>query len=239
MIRHYTHQIREMGTPDGYDTEIPERLHRHYVKNPYRQTSGVNATPEMIIRLLRKETWAELRAKLIRAGLIEEKRHRGQEYNDSDEESNDEEDTGIVQLRSHGLAELDGEGVYVRHKECRMHRLSPVLEIADRPTRRRVLGTEIKATHHAPDFIDALHRYLDTINDQLRYQVNQNSEFAIFHRFKLHQTRLPFAPLLKLKVDTVRAHPGTLDSYGYTARKSYFDCVLITMFHQSEGIQRK
>ncbi|CCO32307.1 hypothetical protein BN14_06364 [Rhizoctonia solani AG-1 IB] len=229
--------IREMGTPDGYDTEIPERLHRHYVKNPYRQTSGVNATPEMIIRLLRKETWAELCAKLVRAGLIGEKKRRGQEYKDSDEESNDEEDTGVVQLRSHGLTELDGEGVYVRHKERRVHRLSPVLEIADRPTRRRVLGAEIKATHHAPDFIDALHRYLDTINDQLRYQVNENSEFAVFHRFKLHQTRLPFAPLLKLKVDTVRAHPGTLDKYGYTARKPYFDCVLIAMFQQSEGIQ--
>ncbi|KAG8686921.1 hypothetical protein FRC08_012267, partial [Ceratobasidium sp. 394] len=32
MLGHYTHSIRELGTPDGYNTESPEHLHVVYVK---------------------------------------------------------------------------------------------------------------------------------------------------------------------------------------------------------------
>ncbi|KAG8695901.1 hypothetical protein FRC11_001120 [Ceratobasidium sp. 423] len=37
---HWTLQIHEYGSADNYDTEIPECLHWHYVKNPYHQCTA-------------------------------------------------------------------------------------------------------------------------------------------------------------------------------------------------------
>ncbi|KAF8595607.1 hypothetical protein BDV93DRAFT_418922, partial [Ceratobasidium sp. AG-I] len=55
MISHYTHSTREMGTPDGYNTEGPECLHKDYVKFYYPFTSRVNAEPQLALLLQRQE----------------------------------------------------------------------------------------------------------------------------------------------------------------------------------------
>ncbi|KAG8720797.1 hypothetical protein FRC08_018133 [Ceratobasidium sp. 394] len=39
MLSHYARSIRELGTPDGYNTEVPERLHIQYAKIPWRASS--------------------------------------------------------------------------------------------------------------------------------------------------------------------------------------------------------
>lgn len=41
MLRHYTHSIRRLGTPDGYNTEGPEHLHIEYCKIPWRASNKV------------------------------------------------------------------------------------------------------------------------------------------------------------------------------------------------------
>ena len=64
MLTHYAHCTREMGTPDGYDTEGPERLHKDYVKFFYPFTSRVNAIPQMVVLLQRQEAWGLLQCKL-------------------------------------------------------------------------------------------------------------------------------------------------------------------------------
>jgi hypothetical protein len=39
MLGHYTHSIRELGTPDGYNTESPEHLHIIYAKRGWRASN--------------------------------------------------------------------------------------------------------------------------------------------------------------------------------------------------------
>ncbi|CUA75367.1 Leucine--tRNA ligase [Rhizoctonia solani] len=227
MASHWTHQIRQLGTPDGYDTEITERLHRHAVKNPYHQTSKVNAIPQMILRLQRKETWAEARAKFVRAGLVPEIKLRDrQEDGGEDSISDDERDVADTEGAENDQAPGTNlvNGGY--HKDRLVHRLSPRLNIASRPTYYKIPGSEIMRLHGAPGFMDALHEYLDTLDPVLRYQVTENSFFALWHRFKLHQPKLPFAPLLKPRVETIRANPARTDDNGRVIRKPYFDCVL-------------
>lgn len=51
ILRHYTHFTREMGTPDGYTTETPERLHKDYIKFSYLASNGVVPEPQMITNL--------------------------------------------------------------------------------------------------------------------------------------------------------------------------------------------
>ncbi|EUC53469.1 hypothetical protein RSOL_002760 [Rhizoctonia solani AG-3 Rhs1AP] len=55
MISHYMHLIRELGTPDGYNTETSERLHIDFAKLGYRASNKVNATKQMALYIQRLE----------------------------------------------------------------------------------------------------------------------------------------------------------------------------------------
>ncbi|CUA69803.1 Protein transport protein Sec61 subunit alpha [Halocynthia roretzi] [Rhizoctonia solani] len=55
MISHYVHLIRELGTPDGYNTETSERLHIDFAKLGYRASNKVNATKQMALYIQRLE----------------------------------------------------------------------------------------------------------------------------------------------------------------------------------------
>lgn len=54
-IRHYTHNIRMLGTADGYNTELPERLHINFAKQGYRASNRKNYIEQMITWLRRQE----------------------------------------------------------------------------------------------------------------------------------------------------------------------------------------
>jgi hypothetical protein len=41
MMGHYSHSIRELGTPDGYNSEVPEHLHIKYAKDPWRDRINI------------------------------------------------------------------------------------------------------------------------------------------------------------------------------------------------------
>lgn len=58
MISHYAHLIRQLGTPDGYNTETSERLHIDFAKMGYRASNRVNATKQMALYIQRMEAIA-------------------------------------------------------------------------------------------------------------------------------------------------------------------------------------
>ncbi|KAG9078818.1 hypothetical protein FRC06_008153, partial [Ceratobasidium sp. 370] len=55
MMQHYTHLIRQLGTPDGYNTETSERLHIDFAKSGYRASNRVNPLKQMALYLQRVE----------------------------------------------------------------------------------------------------------------------------------------------------------------------------------------
>ncbi|KAF8604054.1 hypothetical protein BDV93DRAFT_441394, partial [Ceratobasidium sp. AG-I] len=55
MLRHYTHSIRQLGTPDGYNTEAPEHLHIEFAKVPWRASNKVKPLPQMVKYVQRQE----------------------------------------------------------------------------------------------------------------------------------------------------------------------------------------
>jgi hypothetical protein len=57
VIRHYSHVTREMGSPDGFTTETPERLHKDYVKASYHASNRIVPEPQMLTHLRRQEAW--------------------------------------------------------------------------------------------------------------------------------------------------------------------------------------
>jgi hypothetical protein len=56
-IQHYSHIIRKMGTPDGFTTETPERLHKDYIKVSYHASNGIVPELQMLTHLRRQEAW--------------------------------------------------------------------------------------------------------------------------------------------------------------------------------------
>ncbi|KAG8793960.1 hypothetical protein FRC12_001019 [Ceratobasidium sp. 428] len=52
MLRHYTYMIRQFGTPDGFNTEAPERLHINLAKDLYRASNKVNPMEQMATYVL-------------------------------------------------------------------------------------------------------------------------------------------------------------------------------------------
>ncbi|KAG9105665.1 hypothetical protein FRC07_009132 [Ceratobasidium sp. 392] len=103
MLGHWTGDIRELGTPDGFSTETPEHLHIVYVKIPWRVSSRRNPMPQIVKYVQRLE------AVQIQRAYVEEfygedpgfdledfERHA----NDDDDESEDErsvaEDEGSI-----------------------------------------------------------------------------------------------------------------------------------------------
>ncbi|KAG8726248.1 hypothetical protein FRC10_007303, partial [Ceratobasidium sp. 414] len=58
MIQHYVYLIKQLGTPDGYNTETSERLHIDFAKLGYRASNKVNAIKQMALYIQRVEAVA-------------------------------------------------------------------------------------------------------------------------------------------------------------------------------------
>lgn len=114
MLIHYVHCTREMGTPDGYNTEGPERLHKDYVKFFYPFTSRVNAEPQLIVHLQRQEAWGILRSELERAGVISARKIRvrpeAEEVESTYEDADDSDEEPDIPDESMEVDSVEGGG---------------------------------------------------------------------------------------------------------------------------------
>ncbi|KZT54935.1 hypothetical protein CALCODRAFT_405422, partial [Calocera cornea HHB12733] len=54
-LMHYVQSIRQLGPPDNFDSELPERLHIDYAKDGYRAGNRLDITHHMTIWLRRFE----------------------------------------------------------------------------------------------------------------------------------------------------------------------------------------
>ncbi|QRW06771.1 hypothetical protein RhiLY_05770 [Ceratobasidium sp. AG-Ba] len=96
MLTHYIHAIRELGAPDGFNSEATERLHIDYVKLAWRASNHVNPTEQMATYLQRKEAWALLRAHLHNTGQLQDERcNPVADTEDMNEDNGEEIDGGI------------------------------------------------------------------------------------------------------------------------------------------------
>lgn len=58
-LRHYVALIKDLGSPDNYNTEYTERLHIDYAKDAYNATNHKDELPQMAL-------WLERREKMLR-----------------------------------------------------------------------------------------------------------------------------------------------------------------------------
>ncbi|QRW12422.1 hypothetical protein RhiLY_11421 [Ceratobasidium sp. AG-Ba] len=128
MISHYTHLIRRLGTPDGYNTETSERLHIDFAKMGYRASNKVNATKQMALYIQRLEAIAMHAAHLAAmpgsgprcrnpSQLVQELAEIIDEDPDYDDDEDDEDDWDAWFYEEEDPEELQRAGVIVRPDE--------------------------------------------------------------------------------------------------------------------------
>ncbi|KAG8762506.1 hypothetical protein FRC12_008982 [Ceratobasidium sp. 428] len=256
MLGHYTDSIRELGTPDGYSTELPEHLHIIYVKIPWRMSNRRNPLPQMVSYVRRLEA-IQIHRTLVdeyygeREGADEEEikaakqfiedeaareasplefigAEGGDEGADGDENNEDgEEDEGEVQGESEERSELE---YYPR----------PAISVAKKPTVRRVSGRKLVSSYGASDLIRALHKFLSPKATELgkTLLVLPSDLFDVWHKATLRHLPLSFASAQSSHRDVVRAHPLTRDSAGRVSTGAVFDTALFPVHRDQSGLQR-
>lgn len=250
VIRHYSHITREMGTPDGFTTETPERLHKDYTKASYNRSNGVVPEPQMLTHLQRQEAWQLLRAEYERQGLVEKRERRGRPEEEpiddesvSDEESlDDNESIGVDndELQPDyeegylGVEVDNGAGRYrvgvMRERE--VHQFASTTHVAKRPL--HVTADR----NHTPSFLPAVTAFVGKLDTNLAFHLKENTRFGIWSKFSIRHGLLPFAPLAGLRIDHVRAALARKTVGGQITRPPIFDTVLVEFYQDMIGLLR-
>ncbi|KAJ1299321.1 hypothetical protein OPQ81_000004 [Rhizoctonia solani] len=74
ILQHWTHSIHELGTLDGFNTEVPEHLHIEYAKVPWQVSNKVKPMKQMITYIQCQEVihvhWGYLNHYLVENGNL-------------------------------------------------------------------------------------------------------------------------------------------------------------------------
>lgn len=260
ILRHYPHLIRQMGTPDNFSTDGPERLHIDYVKAHYERTSHVDPEPQMTRLLEQQEAWDHLRYELQDDGVIEKKRRRARAEEepiddasmaDSEDDELDEGDNeyGEDGERASGCGNDARRGLWIidngsrprgeleiRRKEHEVFQFQGVSRFAPQPT-LRLQGSDICRYRH-DQFVECTLDYVKEFDENLAFKIDETTYFGVWSRFSITHDYLPFAPLVGRQVDLVRATPSYRNQRG-RVKPAYFDTVLLNEFPECQGLLRE
>ncbi|KAG9095093.1 hypothetical protein FRC06_010133, partial [Ceratobasidium sp. 370] len=236
MLSHYARSIRELGTPDGYNTEVPERLHIQYAKIPWRASSKVRPTPQMLKYIQRQEA-----IRIHRAYL---NRYLATNQGDEDE---DEEDGEVVEIGNGtqesihsvgegvmGVISPDSEGIagdtggVVDSGADAFTYPNPTRHMSANPTKRNVTVKEVMTSHGASDLPAAITRFMTNRLEIPEHNIllSPYNRVDIWHRLYLRHRPLPFAPFEPPRRDVVRAIPVALTQSGRVRNEAFWDTAL-------------
>ncbi|KAG8700490.1 hypothetical protein FRC08_004668 [Ceratobasidium sp. 394] len=227
MVGHYPPSTRELGTPDGYNTETPEHLHIPYAKVPWRASNRREARKQIVDYIRRLEAIRIHRA--LMDEYFGESAPPDNVCDDDDDDDDDDEESIQGDAVEAETVEDESEIAYPR----------PTLSVAVRPTCPRVAGHHLVSTYGATDLIRLLTRLLKPLARKagLNGLVLPSDRFDTWHKLTIRHQPLPFAPNEPPQRDAVRVRPPTLDESG---RKTpgLFDTVMFVNNPQAVGVQR-
>ncbi|KAG9123583.1 hypothetical protein FRC07_014660 [Ceratobasidium sp. 392] len=246
MLRHHTYSIRELGTPDGHNTETSERLHIPYAKEPYRASNKVDPTEQMAKYVVLRDAVARRRHYLqtnnrvhlvFRRSQAEERKKDTRGDIEEEKEGNDVDGAVVGGERS-----LQGAYRCIPKIPDRPFEPQPEIELANRSTWRLKAVSAIIDTHEAFDLISATNEFLDRIPlsgrpPLTRSRVSEHHLVPCWSQFTLRHGRLPFKPSEPAKSNIVRAAPGSFKN-GKQTRPTLFDTVLVPCNADNIGLTR-
>ncbi|TFY56691.1 hypothetical protein EVJ58_g7482 [Rhodofomes roseus] len=171
-LLHYVEAIRSHGSCDGYNTELPERLHIELAKNAYRATNHRDYIEQMVTWLSRQEA-IDLHASYIAwfQGLRAEETAEEMEDEypdlepDDDEDDEADEDADDEENLSNDGSENERLRTYTIAKHCPLPNMS-----------LHRLQTE----HGASEFLPALTEFVQTELPQCRLKPNHMDRYDVY-----------------------------------------------------------
>ncbi|KAG8713983.1 hypothetical protein FRC09_018122 [Ceratobasidium sp. 395] len=253
MISHYVDSIRDLGTPDGYNTEAPEYLHIVYVKRGWAASNKRDAIPQIIDFCQRLEALRIHRAHLNEYYGIERKGEPATTavlIADEDggtyepERKNRDEEAWEDELEEIGNDGEDGEELEGRRRATQtsdtneVYHPAPEFAIAMRPTCRATLA-ELTEVYGATSLERALKTFLRPYARGPWFFLPSET-FGVWRKLTLYHHRLPFAPSEPRQRDVIRVRPPEYDNRGRTLRRCEpaFDTALFVYDSRQIGITR-
>ncbi|KAG8701696.1 hypothetical protein FRC08_003958 [Ceratobasidium sp. 394] len=248
MISHYADSIRELGTPDGYNTEGLEYLHIVYVKMGWAASNKRDAIPQIIEYCERLES-----LRIHRAHLDEYYGERGGEPKTTavfvaDEDGvyvpkgrgDDEEPWEDIDVDAGGGDGSDDEGEEGQRRRSAVSDADlvehpwPEFAIAIRPTRQVTLA-QLVEDYGATSLERVLKSFLQP-HARGRWFILPSDQFGVWHKLTLYHHPLSFAPDEPPQRDVIRIRPPTCDARGHPLRsfEPIFDTALF--LHDSREI---
>ncbi|KAG8732610.1 hypothetical protein FRC11_012268 [Ceratobasidium sp. 423] len=205
MLRHWTHSIRELGTPDGYNTEGPEHLHIEYAKVPWRASNKVRPLPQMVKFIQRQEAIRIHRAYLDQylADDLDEDEGILEDADDVEDALDDTQVVGGVGDEGDVQSSVDPEPVYYPN---------PTRHMATTPTVKGITIQEVVNRYHASNMIPAITDFLIRrlgLSHGTAKLLSPQNYVGLWHKLSLRHPPPSFAPFDPIRRDVVRASPPT------------------------------
>ncbi|KDN35600.1 hypothetical protein RSAG8_11462, partial [Rhizoctonia solani AG-8 WAC10335] len=254
MLQHYTHIIRMLGTPDGYNTEAPERLHIDL--NNIAGFRASNKVDDTELQQMAKYV-ERMDALAIHRSLLNYLDRPAEEDDcDSDDGSDAESDEQPIEELSGGcvverVVEAEPEaqghntgaigssaGLAARYDRQGLKIYYPSPEIVTSKTRNSAITTEyLITTHGTTNIVDDITTFLKKLDPTTpKITLSLDSKIEIWTVARLYHAQLPFKPLEPLQVDHVRAYPPKINHLQRVGRVGHYDTVLVLSYPEKTGI---
>ncbi|QRW11994.1 Zn-finger protein [Ceratobasidium sp. AG-Ba] len=255
MLSHYTHDIRELGVPDGYSTEMPEHLHIVYVKIPWRMSSRRDPLPQMEKFVERTEAIRmqrtvidEFYGEKAGADEVEIRRFaaidRAAMHGDDGPNVIEEDDMQREDVEDDvDPTEVEGDEALSAETD-KVHYPRLVISVAHQPTARRVSAHVLMKQYGASDLTRAISLFISikSASDPRLRELSPllpADRFNVWHKAVLKHGPLPFAPAQPPHRDVIRAKPPVRDSAGCITKPGVCDTALFACDPLAFGLNRK
>ncbi|KAG8728390.1 hypothetical protein FRC10_005013, partial [Ceratobasidium sp. 414] len=220
MISHYADSIRELGTPDRYNTKAPEYLHIVYVKRGWAASNKRDAIQQIIKYCQRLEALQIHRAHLDEFYGPQERRGgptKTAVFIDDEEGEYDPEDGEGEPWEDMEDEEDEEDGEEGRRRPTmfdvsEIEHPAPEFAIAMRPTKRATLP-ELVDVYGATSLKQALRCFLRPYTHG-HYYILRHELFDVWHKLTLSHHPLSFAPDEPSQRDIIRVRPPVHDERG-------------------------
>lgn len=218
---HYCEAILRKGTLDGYNTELPERLHIEYAKDAYRAGNRRDYIAHMTTWLQRQEAVDERTAYLDWLQQVEES-ERGLQRPGTEEEDSDEEDSG---------AKADEEELLTitpssKSPQPRITQAG-AYKIAKRCPWPRTTFLQLSTLHSATEFLPAFQHFIRTEFPNSPFLAQCVRSFRVHKQIKVLRRPNVFVGTGKVRFDRVRAIPAVAAVGRKHAVPAHFDPVFV------------
>ncbi|KAG8731449.1 hypothetical protein FRC11_004123, partial [Ceratobasidium sp. 423] len=219
MLRHWTHAIRELGTPDGYNTEGPEHLHIEYAKVPWRASNKVRPLPQMVTYIQRQEAIRVHRAYLDQ--------YLAGDQGDPLDDPEDADGAALEDVIAHELRgdpenlsiETTGNQDNAQPPDCTdiegernlvpepVYYPNPLRRLAKTPTVKKLTIQHVIDHYGASNIISNTTDFLTRRCQVARHDIlmSPQNQVNIWHKLYLYHDSPSFAPFDPVRRDVVRA----------------------------------